>query len=45
MNHLVVVPEENMVIAMTSGAYGNWYPHTRAYFILGKVIRTSVKRE
>ncbi|SEL99076.1 serine hydrolase domain-containing protein [Parapedobacter koreensis] len=38
-NHLVVVPEEKMVIAMTSGAYGNWYPHTRAYFILGKVFQ------
>lgn len=44
-NHLVVVPEENMVISMTSGAYGNWYPHTRAYFILGKVIRALVKKE
>lgn len=38
-NHLVVVPEENMVIALTSGAYGNWYPHTRAYFILGKIFQ------
>lgn len=38
-NHLVVVPEENMVIAMTSGAYGNRFPHTRAYFILGKVLQ------
>ncbi len=38
-NHLVVVPEENMVIALTSGAYGNWYPHTRAYFILSKLFR------
>lgn len=38
-NHLVVVPEENIVIAMTSGAYGNWYPHTRAYFILGKLFQ------
>ena len=37
-NHLVVVPEENMVIALTSGAYGQWYPHTRAYDILGKVL-------
>jgi len=37
-NHLVVVPEEDMVIAFTSGAYGQWYPHLRAYFILGKVI-------
>ncbi|MEL6559242.1 MAG: serine hydrolase [Bacteroidota bacterium] len=37
-NHLVVIPEENMVVAMTSGAYGNWYPHKRAYKILGKII-------
>lgn len=37
-NHLVVVPEENMVIALTSGGYRQWYPHTRAYDILGKVI-------
>lgn len=37
-NHLVVVPEENMVIAFTSGAYGQWYPHLRAYFILGKIF-------
>lgn len=37
-NHLVVVPEENMVIALTSGGYGQWYPHTRAYSILGKVL-------
>lgn len=42
-NHLVVVPEENMVIAMTSGAYGNWYPHTRAYFILGKLFQALEK--
>ncbi len=42
-NHLVLVPEENMVIAMTSGAYGNWYPHTRAYFILGKILRALEK--
>jgi len=38
-NHLVVVPEKNMVIAMTSGAYGNWFPHTRAYFILDKIFQ------
>lgn len=44
-NHLVVVPEENMVIAMTSGAYGNWYPHTRAYFILSKVFQALEKYE
>lgn len=44
-NHLVVVPEEHMVIAMTSGAYGNWYPHTRAYFILGKLIQALEKKD
>ena len=38
-NHLVIVPEEHLVVAMTAGAYGNWFPHTRAYFILGKVIQ------
>lgn len=38
-NHLVVVPAENMVVALTSGGYGNWYPHTRAYFILGKIFQ------
>lgn len=38
-NHLIVIPEENMVIAMTSAAYGNWFPHTRAYFILGEVLQ------
>ncbi|WAC12519.1 serine hydrolase domain-containing protein [Dyadobacter pollutisoli] len=38
-NHLVVVPKENMVIAITSGAYGNWYPHMRAYFILSKLFQ------
>lgn len=37
-NHLVVVPAENMVIALTAGGYGQWYPHQRAYAILGKVI-------
>jgi len=38
-NHLIIIPEENMVIAMTSGAYGNWFPHKRAYFILGKILQ------
>jgi len=44
-NHLVVVPEKNMVIAMTSGAYGNWYPHKRAYYILGKIFQALEKNE
>lgn len=38
-NHLVIVPDHKMVIAITSGAYGNWYPHARAYFILGKILQ------
>jgi CubicO group peptidase (beta-lactamase class C family) len=37
-NHLVVVPEKKMVIALTSGAYGQRYSHRRAYTILGKVL-------
>jgi len=44
-NHLVIVPEKNMVIAMTSGAYGNWYPHKRAYNILGKVFQALEKNK
>ncbi|WP_394751353.1 serine hydrolase domain-containing protein [Spongiimicrobium salis] len=44
-NHLVIVPKKNMVIAMTSGAYGNWYPHKRAYSILGKVFQALEKNE
>lgn len=44
-NHLVIVPEENIVIAMTSGAYGNWFPHKRAYSILRKVIQAIEKNE
>ena len=37
-NHLVVVPEENMVIALTSSAYGQWYGHARAYDILCRIF-------
>jgi CubicO group peptidase (beta-lactamase class C family) len=37
-NHLVIVPEKEMVIALTSGAYGNRFPHKRAYKILGKIF-------
>lgn len=44
-NHLVIVPKNNMVIAMTAGAYGNWYPHKRAYKILGKVFQALEKNE
>lgn len=37
-NHLIVIPEENMVIAMTASAYAQPYMHARAYFVLGKVM-------
>ncbi len=37
-NHLIVVPEENLVVALTSSAYGQGYPHRRAYVILGKIL-------
>lgn len=37
-NHLVVVPEENMVIALTSTAYSYGYGHVRARMILTKLL-------
>ncbi|MEQ9305291.1 MAG: serine hydrolase [Marinoscillum sp.] len=33
-NQLIVIPDENMVIALTSTAYGPNYGHTRAYAFL-----------
>jgi len=32
-NHLVVVPEEKLVIAVTSSAYGQPYQHGRSFAI------------
>lgn len=37
-NHLIVVPEENMVIALTATAYGQGYAHARAFFILKSLL-------
>jgi len=37
-NELIAIPEENMVIALTSTAYGPRYGHSRAYDVLGKVL-------
>jgi len=37
-NQLVVVPEENMVVAFTSSAYGPRYGHYRAYGFLTKIF-------
>ncbi|WNJ18491.1 serine hydrolase [Pontibacter sp. G13] len=38
-NHLIVIPSENMVIALTSTAYGPRYGHNRAYAILGELLK------
>jgi len=37
-NQLVVVPDENLVIALTSTAYGTRYGHPRAYTVLAKLL-------
>lgn len=37
-NHLVVVPAENMVIALTSSAYGPGYGQGRSYAITRKIL-------
>ncbi|MFY0591066.1 serine hydrolase domain-containing protein [Roseivirga sp.] len=37
-NQLIVIPNENMVIALTSTAYGPRYGHSRAYKVLGRVL-------
>ena len=37
-NHLVVIPELSMVIALTSSAYGPGPSHTRSYNIMRKVL-------
>ena len=37
-NHLVVVPEENIVIAITSSAYRTRYQHGRSFAIMSKVF-------
>lgn len=37
-NHLVVIPEKNLVIALISTAYGQPYMHARSFFILTKLL-------
>ena len=37
-NHLIVVPKKEMVIALTSSAYGPGYGQGRSYRILEKII-------
>ncbi len=37
-NHLVVIPDENIVMAITSSAYGQGYQHGRSFAIMSKVL-------
>lgn len=37
-NHLIVVPKEKMVIALTSSAYGQRYQHGRSFAIMSKIL-------
>lgn len=37
-NQLIVIPEEEMVIALTASAYGQGYAHGRTYAIMEKII-------
>lgn len=37
-NHLVVIPERKMIIALTSSAYGQRYAHRRSYTILLRIL-------
>lgn len=37
-NHLVVIPNEKIVIALTSTAYGQRYAHRRSYNIMSKIL-------
>ncbi|WP_296384741.1 serine hydrolase [Winogradskyella sp.] len=37
-NHLVVVPEKNLVVALISTAYGQPYMHARSFLILKKIL-------
>lgn len=37
-NHLIVVPDKKMVIALTSSAYGQRYAHRRSYRIMSRIF-------
>lgn len=40
-NHLVVIPDREIVIAITSSAYGTRYSHGRSYTIWGKILEST----
>ncbi|MEL7533196.1 MAG: serine hydrolase [Bacteroidota bacterium] len=37
-NHLVVIPSKNMLIALTSSAYGPGYGQGRTYYIMSRIL-------
>lgn len=37
-NHLIVVPEKELVVALTSSAYRQWYSHRRSYAVFSKIV-------
>ena len=37
-NHLIVIPDKEIVIALTSSAYGQRYAHRRSYKIMSKIL-------
>ena len=37
-NHLIVIPGKELVIALTSSAYGQRYAHRRSYNIMSKIL-------
>lgn len=37
-NHLIVIPKMNMVIALTSSAYGPYHGHGRSFAIMSKIF-------
>lgn len=37
-NHLIVIPGEEIVIALTASAYGQRYAHRRSYNIMSKIL-------
>ncbi|MEM6346849.1 MAG: serine hydrolase [Bacteroidota bacterium] len=37
-NHLIIIPSENMVIALTSSAYGPGYGQGRTYYIMSRLL-------
>ncbi|WCO03146.1 serine hydrolase domain-containing protein [Psychroserpens ponticola] len=39
-NHLVVVPDKELVIAVSSGAYGERHSHRRSYAIWNKILES-----